>query len=46
LGRSVRGLAAFATRNPKDIGAVADRFAASKIPDHKLSPLTKNILKP
>ena len=35
------GLAAFATRNPKDIGAVADRFAASKILDHELSPLGK-----
>ena len=35
------GLAAFATRNPKDIGAVTDRFAASKIPDHELSPLGK-----
>ena len=40
--KSLRGSAAFATRNPKDIGAVADRFAVSKIPDHELIPLEKN----
>ena len=41
---SARKKAALATRNPKDIGAVADRFAAIKIPDHERNPLAKKYL--